>query len=145
MIMSKTNLPKILLLSLAWFLISGPFQLFCAPAGGGDKTVIYLFHGSRKCKSCLLLEKNTQLTLNKYFAPQLKAGKLEFRSVNVETPENRHYIDDYGIFSLSLVAASYQNQKQLKWKNLSQVGSYLFDEEKFSRALKLEIDKFQAK
>ena len=37
------------------------------------------------------------------FAKDIAAGRLEWRLVNIQNPENRHFIQDYQLFTKSLV------------------------------------------
>ena len=114
------------------------------PAGqkGKSKVILYLFHGSRRCFSCNQMEEFSRSTLDKYFQIELKSGQLEFKPVNVEKPENQHFIEDFQLYSISLIMAKYQGNKQTAWKNLNYLGPYLNSLDRFAPALKAEIEKF---
>jgi hypothetical protein len=107
-----------------------------------NKVIAYYFHGTSRCTTCRMIERYSKEAIEKYFAEELKNRTLEFKPINVEEPENRHYIQDYQLYTRSLVLALYKDDKQLKWKNLSEVWSYVRDKEKFYQYVKDETERF---
>jgi hypothetical protein len=73
------------------------------------------------------------------FPKELKAKRLLFAPVDAELPENRHYIRDYRLDSISLVAARYDKGKQVEWKNLKDVWFLLRDRKAFSQYVRDEV------
>jgi hypothetical protein len=67
------------------------------------KVIAYYFHGTYRCTTCQTIEKYSKEAIELYFSSELAAGTLVFKPLNVEEPENRHYIQDYQLFSKSLV------------------------------------------
>lgn len=107
-----------------------------------SKVIAYYFHGTHRCTTCLTIERYSRESIEKYFSKDIQDGILEFKPLNVEEPENRHYIQDYQLYTRSLVLALYKDDKQLKWKNLSEVWSYVSDKEKFYQYVKDETERF---
>jgi hypothetical protein len=107
-----------------------------------SKVIAYYFHGTFRCSTCRTIEKYSHDAIQEYFSKELGNGKLEFKPLNVEDPENRHYIQDYQLFSKSLVLSLVADGKEIKWKNLTDVWSYVSDKEKFYQYVKDEIDNF---
>jgi hypothetical protein len=107
-----------------------------------SKIIAYYFHGTHRCTTCLTIERYSREAIEKYFSEEIREGILEFKALNVEEPENRHYIQDYQLYTKSLVLALYKDDKQLKWKNLSEVWSYVGDKEKFYQFVKDETERF---
>jgi hypothetical protein len=68
-----------------------------------SKVIAYYLHGTFRCTTCRTIEKYSKEAIEKYFANELKSGKLEFRPVNIEEPENKHFIQDYQLVTRSLV------------------------------------------
>jgi hypothetical protein len=101
-----------------------------------------LFHKTHRCTSCNIIEDFTTKTLNKYFSSELQKKKLEFISIDVDQPQNKHYIEDYQLFTVSLVIALYAGDKQEKWQNLDKVWDYLNDQEKFSQYIMTSIKSY---
>lgn len=89
------------------------------------KVIAYYFYTTKRCPTCRKIEEYTTESIETAFAAQLKSGKLEFHVVNVDEPENRHYIDDYQLTTKSVVLADYQYGKQTRWKNLDRVWQYV--------------------
>jgi len=93
--------------------------------------VVYYFHGNRRCYSCVTIQRLTQQALEQGFADELRRGKIEWRPINVETPETRHFIADYRLSSQSVILSQIKNGKQVAWQNLQQVWYLLGNEEEF--------------
>jgi hypothetical protein len=104
--------------------------------------IAYYFHGTFRCTTCRSIEKYSKEALEKYFANELKSGTLEFRPLNVEEPENRHFIQDYQLFSKSLVLSLVTDGKETKSKNLTDIWTLVNDKEKFFQYVKDEVEKF---
>jgi len=113
-----------------------------ASCDSNNKVIVYYFHGTYRCTTCLTIERYSKEALEKYFASELKNKTIEFKPINVEEPENRHYIQDYQLYTRSLVLVLYKDDKQLKWKNLPEVWSYVKDQEKFYLYVKDETERF---
>lgn len=105
-----------------------------------SKVIAYYFHGTFRCTTCRTIEKYSKEAIEHYFANELKKGTLEFMPVNVEEPENRHFIQDYQLFTRSLVLSLQNHNKEVKWKNLDKVWSLLRDREKFYQYVKNETE-----
>jgi hypothetical protein len=113
-----------------------------ASCDSNNKVIAYYFHGTSRCTTCRTIERYSKEAIEMYFAQELKNGTLDFKPINVDDPENRHYIQDYQLYTRSLVLVQYKDDKQLKWKNLSEVWSYVKDQEKFYQYVKDETERF---
>lgn len=110
-----------------------------------SKVIAYYFHGTFRCSTCQTIEKYSKEAIEHYFANELKNGTLEFKSLNVEEAENRHYIQDYQLFSRSLVISLVKQDKEVTWKNLTDVWKLVRDKDKFFQYVKDEVEKFLKK
>ena len=106
------------------------------------KVVVYYFHGTFRCTTCRTIEKYSHDAIQQYFSKELGNGKLEFRPVNVDEPENHHFIKDYQLFSKSLVLSLVTDDKETKSKNLTDIWNLVSDKEKFFQYVKEEVEKF---
>ncbi len=113
-----------------------------AAADAPRKFVAYYFHGDFRCDNCKKIEQYSREAIDKYFAEQLKSGELEFKVVNTDRPENRHFINDYQLYASSLVIAGFKGGIQRTWKNLSGIWNELDDQEAFHDYVKTEIQKY---
>jgi len=111
------------------------------PADGG-KVIAYYFHGTTRCATCRKIEAYSHEAVQTGFGEALKAGKIEWRTLNVEEPANRHFIKDYQLFTRSVVLTAYQADKQLRWKNLDKVWELVGDKPAFTRYIQAEVKSF---
>ncbi len=107
--------------------------------GTSDKFVAYYFHGNFRCNNCRKIEQYSRESVDLYFSEQLKTGELTFKVINTDEPENKHFVEDYQLYTRSLIIAEFKDGKQVKWKNLAKVWDYLNDKEKFYEYVKSEI------
>lgn len=95
------------------------------------KTVVYYFHGNMRCSSCKKIEAYTREAIQSGFAEALKNGNLELKVINVEQSGNDHYVEDFQLYSRSVVLERRSGNKQQEWKNLDQVWSLIRDKTAF--------------
>ena len=112
-----------------------------APAAG-KHFVAYYLHGKARCVSCTTIERLTKIALDTHFADAQKSGLMDVRILNVETPENRHYIQDYQITNQSVILSELQDGKEVRWKNLKQVWRLFRDETAFDDYIRTETEAF---
>ena len=103
------------------------------------EVVAFYFHGNFRCNNCRKIEQYSREAVEKYFAEQFINKTLVFSVINTDLPENAHFIEDYQLYTKSLVIAEFKNGKQVRWKNLTGVWNYLNDREKFYDYVRSEI------
>lgn len=54
-----------------------------------EKVQVYVFHSTNRCYSCITMGKYVKETLEGNFASEFENGKIEFREINVDLPENK--------------------------------------------------------
>jgi hypothetical protein len=96
------------------------------------KITIYYFHGDFRCKTCLKLEKMSRKAVVEGFKDYIASGTISFKAVNVDRPENEHYVNEFNS-GRGLVVAETLNGKKVKWKNLERVWELTDDEKEFIR------------
>ncbi|UCB57560.1 MAG: hypothetical protein JSV30_02965 [Candidatus Omnitrophota bacterium] len=102
----------------------------------------YYFHTKFRCPSCHKIEQFTEESLKNNFSKQLEEGSLVYRVVNVEEKGNKHFINDYQLYTKSVVLSFRKNGEELEYKNLDKVWMYLGDKQKFSDYIKEETQIF---
>jgi hypothetical protein len=107
-----------------------------------SKVIAYYFHGTFRCTTCRTIEQYSHDAIQTYFAEELENGKLEFRPVNIEEPENKHFIQDYQLVTRSLVLSLVSDGKEKKWKNLADVWRLVRDKDRFFRYVNDEVEIF---
>lgn len=118
--------------------IAGPVDANIKP----DHVITYYFHGNFRCAACRKIEAYSKEGIDSNFSNELKNGALSFKVINVEESENRHFIQDYGLYTKSLIVASYAGDKQIKYKNLERVWDYLNSKDEFENYVKTELSGF---
>lgn len=103
------------------------------------KVIVYYFHGNYRCASCRRIEAWTASAVQTSFASDIRAGRLEWRVINVEQPGNEHYARDYRLFTKSVVLSDVRGGKQVRWSNLSKVWELLRDESGFRKYITDEV------
>ncbi|MBU3916661.1 hypothetical protein KKA14_14100 [bacterium] len=104
-----------------------------------EKIIVYYFHGSYRCPSCAKIEKWSYEAIKDSFPKALKENRLLWKPVNVEKPENSHFIKKYNLFTKSLIITEVKGEKQTKWKNLEKVWLLLRDQREFFAYVTQEV------
>ena len=104
--------------------------------------VAYYFHGNFRCSNCIKIEQYSCDAIEKYFKDQLKTKRLVLNIINTDLPVNKHFIEDYQLYTKSLIIAEFKDGKQVRWKNLTKVWTYLNDRDKFYEYVKTEIQQY---
>ena len=110
--------------------------------GMSAQVVAYYFHGSFRCPTCHSLEQYAKESIEINFKNELDRGLLVFKAVNIEEKENEHFVNDYQLYSKSLVLSLVRGKKEVKHKNLTKIWEYVRNREKYVNYVKSEIDAF---
>jgi hypothetical protein len=89
------------------------------------KVVATYFHGNVRCATCRKVEMYAQEAVEQGFQAEIEAGAVEFRAVNVEEPENRHFIQDYQLMTRSVVVTEEVDGAVAQWTRLDQVWAFV--------------------
>ncbi len=103
---------------------------------------VYYFHTTFRCSSCTKIEELTRKALTNNFTEQLKSGRIVFKAVNVEEEQNKHFIQDYQLFTKSVVLVNYIKGKQRSWQRLDKTWVYLQNPDVFEKYIKDELMTF---
>jgi len=103
---------------------------------------VYYFHGNFRCANCRNLEQYSKEAIEKHFKDELVSGKVVFKVINVEEKGNEHFVNDYQLYTKSLVISLVKTGKEVKSKNLAKIWEYLKNKPKFYQYIKEEIDTY---
>ena len=53
-----------------------------------EKIEVFLFHATQRCPTCIRIGQLSKATVEERFPEQLKSGKIDFREINIDLPEN---------------------------------------------------------
>jgi len=107
-----------------------------------QKVIAYYFHGTMRCPTCHKLELYSKETIENNFKAELASGILEFKAINVENKGNEHFVNDYQLYTKSLVLSLVKSGKEVKSKNLVAIWELVGNKEKFSNYVKKEVTGF---
>ena len=86
-----------------------------------DLVLITYFTSDQRCPTCLKIEKQTRDAIHDGFAAELAAGTIRFQTINFDRPENKHFIDDYGLAFKTVVISARHHGKEAKWDKYDRV------------------------
>lgn len=110
-----------------------------------SRVVAYYFHGTARCTTCRTIEAYAQQAIEENFADALDQGLLTWSAVNVEEPENAHFIKDFNLTIKTVVLAKLQDDKPVEWKALPEVWTLVRDENSFKDFIWTETQGFLEK
>ena len=106
---------------------------------GGPGLVVYYFDMGKDCSTCLNLEAYTRETLEKYFAAELSSGAIRWEVVDVDLPENEHYVAEFGLYTKSVVLAV-RSQDEIVWHdNLSRIWELVYDKGPYMEYIRAQV------
>ncbi len=129
--------PIILIVSL----VAGTTLVF----GAEVKIIAYYFHGNARCPTCHKMEQYTKEAIKESFEGELANGSLIVKTVNVEEKGNEHYVEDYQLYTKSLIISRVENGKEIQRKNLTKIWEYVRDKNRFFDYVTSEINDYLKK
>lgn len=67
-----------------------------------DKIEVFLFHNTQRCISCVNIGKFAKKTIDDNFSEELNSGKIVFREINLDLPENYQLAEKFQASGSSL-------------------------------------------
>ena len=91
----------------------------------------YYFYGDRRCVTCKKLEAYASEAFTGAFEKELADSVLVWTPINFDREENKHFIDDYELYTKALVLSRVENGKEVVFKNLDQIWLRVSDKEDY--------------
>ena len=117
-----------------------PTEAILQPNANVD--VVYYFMTTQRCPSCMKIDSYTREAVKDHYSEKLANDTMMWKMVNVDEPQNNHFIKDYKLFTKSVVLVRYRGGKQVRWKNLDQVWNLLGNKTAFHNYIVREVDSF---
>ena len=95
------------------------------------KVVAYYFHGKARCATCRKIEAYSEEAITAGFEIELGDGRLEWRAVNIDEPENTHFVQDFQLVTKSVVLVEYSDGEVVRWENLKDVWQLVRSKDRF--------------
>lgn len=102
------------------------------------RVIAYYFHTTQRCASCRAIEAWSREAVEAAFAKELADGRLVWRTVNLDIKGNEHFVEDYKLYTKSLILVNEVRGKPAEWKNLEKVWQLLQNRKKFHRYVREE-------
>ena len=111
-----------------------------SPAQAGEaKVVAYYFHVTARCVTCRAIESYSREVVERKFGTDIAKGRLQYKLVNVQLPENRHFIKDYQLFTKSLVLVRFDKGRQAEYKVLNETWELVGDKSAMQAYVEREV------
>ena len=132
------GIKRFLIIFIIGVFIINASSAFC----DNGKVIAYYFHGSFRCFTCHNLEQYAKEAIENNFKKELAEGSLLFKTVNVEEKGNEHFVDDYRLYTKSLVLSLVKDNKEVKYKNLDKIWEYVRNKAQYTDYVKNEVEDF---
>lgn len=112
-----------------------------SPPSQSDQTkvIAYYFHVTARCTTCRTIESYSREVIEQKFGGDIARGHLQFKVVNVQSPENRHFVKDYQLFTKSLVLVRFENGRQAEYKVLNDTWELVGDKQAMQGYVEREV------
>jgi hypothetical protein len=113
------------------------------PAQVADSAVVvYYFYGNVRCPTCRKFESYSDELIRQEFSKEVNDGRLQWLLINVDEPENKHFVGDYKLYTKSIVVVKNEPGKEPQWKNLDKIWQLVGDKQAFVGYVKEEINAY---
>jgi len=114
-------------------------QAASQPETTDTKVIAYYFHVTVRCTTCRMIESYSREVVEQKFAADIAKGRLQYRLMNLQLPENRHFVKDYQLFTKSLVLVRFDKGKQTEYKVLNDTWELVGDKSAMQAYVEREV------
>jgi hypothetical protein len=104
-----------------------------------SRAVVYYFHRTIRCVTCLKFEELTERALRGGFADELASGRLAWRVMDFEESENEPLATKYDVFESSVVVSKLAGEREVEWKKLEDIWGLVEYEGAFIQYVQSEV------
>ena len=105
-----------------------------------DAVIVFYFHGNARDPKCKNVEAYTHEVLEESFADPLKEGKIVWRVLNYEDPENNRFKSDFRIVASCIVLADARSDPCIAKNLQKKAGELVDDKEAFKEYVRGQIE-----
>jgi hypothetical protein len=109
---------------------------------GVAPVTVYFFDSDKQCATCDHLKEYAAEAIQTYFSSELESGTLAWRTLNLDDPANEHYLEEYGLYSKSVVVVRAEAGKPVRWKNLESIWELVYDKRLYLEYIRAEVEAF---
>lgn len=103
---------------------------------------VYFFYNDIYCSTCEKLEHYALSTIQKAHPESLTLGTLQWRTLDMRTPENKHYVEDFGLYSKSIVLVAFEDGAIVRFENLEAIWDKVGDETEYRQYIQESLKTF---
>ena len=107
------------------------------PASADDKVIVYYLHGTIRCVTCNKIERQARETIERDFAEDLKASRIEWRVVNFQNDDE--LAKRFDITSSGVVVVKMSGGREVAVRKLEKVWTLVDDPLGFSAYIAGEV------
>ena len=109
------------------------------PQTTDTKVVAYYFHVTARCTTCRTIESYSRDVIERKFGADIAGNRLQYKLVNVQLPENRHFVKDYQLFTKSLVLVRFEKGREAEHKVLNETWELVGDKSAMQGYVEREV------
>lgn len=121
---------------------SGPNRSLDA-AGAASLTapevVLYYFHRTLRCESCLATEALLAETVQTFYGDELASGTLVWLPRNLDDPENARFEEQFALEYNTAVVVRMDGREIASWKHLDKLWEFLDQKDEFLAYTRMEL------
>jgi len=110
--------------------------------GAAGQVIVYYFHGDRRCSTCREIERLSRIAVTEGFPEELAGGTIRFLSVNVDQRENRHFADEFRLYTRALILTEEAGGKPVRSSNLQRIWELVHNPSEFNAYVQGELRAF---
>lgn len=119
-----------------------PNESAAAADAGGPELVVYYMDMGKDCTTCLNLESYTYEALATWYAEELSTGRIAWRTVDLDIPANEHFIDDFGLYTKSVVLVRMADGERVRFDSLSRIWELVYDKDAYIAYVREQVRDF---
>jgi hypothetical protein len=119
-----------------------PTSKEAAPAA--DRVVVYYFHRTLRCYTCLGLEKAAREAVHEGYLDRVEARTLEWQAVDFELTENAHFEKEFDLEGSTLLFAETAGGKTVRWEKIDGMWDFVARPEDLRPYVGVELRRFLA-
>jgi hypothetical protein len=104
-----------------------------------DRVVLYYFHRTIRCETCLKFEVYSNDVVREAFATQMAEGVLEWLVVNIDAEDSQPLVERYELEGSSLVSTVLVHGEETGWRPLDAIWWLVDDEAAFKDYVQSEV------
>ncbi len=113
---------------------------FGSKADQENSIVVYYFHATERCETCLAMEDFTKTAVQTYSRPNQM--KIALEAVNIDFAENQKFVKIYGLYGSAVILTVQAEEPSAPWVNCEDIWDYYDNEEGYISYIHSQLDQY---